>query len=160
MGDSSRGACGVRAPQGRRTAAHARKSQKATWIGGLLPGLAELRGQKKKSRRLRQTITLLGAEAMEWAPYAETYPLLEGEEYQAFKEDLRRNGQQESIKYRMADCRKQGLDGRNRERALLELKREPRYEKVFLDDGQVKAYIDSRNLHRRHLSKEDRQAII
>src|SRR5260370_30965924 len=55
---------------------------------------------------------------------------------------------------------KQGVDGRNRERACLDLGIECRYEKVFVDDADVPAYIDSRNLHRRHLTREQRQACV
>src|SRR5262245_20217454 len=58
----------------------------------------------------------------------------------------------------MMNGQKQGLDGRNRERACIELGIGCRFEKVFVDDENVKAYIDSRNLHRRHLTREQRQA--
>src|SRR5438445_69346 len=95
---------------------------------------------------------------MEWHPYADSYPLLEGEEYEAFKQDISVNGQQETVKYRIVRGQKQGLDGRNRERACLDLGIECRSEKVVVDDADVKAYIDSRNLHRRHLTREQRQA--
>jgi hypothetical protein len=93
----------------------------------------------------------------EWHPHANLYPLLEDVEFEAFKQDIAVNGQQESVKYRMVHGKKQGLDGRNRERACIELGIECHYEKVFLDDADVKAYIDSRNLHRRHLTREQRQ---
>jgi hypothetical protein len=94
---------------------------------------------------------------MEWHPHALTYPLLEGEEYEAFKKDIRENGQREAVKYRMYRGQKQGLDGRNRECACKELGIDCRYEKVFVDDADVEAYIDSRNLHRRHLTAEQRR---
>jgi hypothetical protein len=58
---------------------------------------------------------------MEWHPYAESYPLLEGEEYEAFKLDIAVNGQQEPVKYRVVEGKKQGLDGRNREGACQDL---------------------------------------
>ena len=34
-------------------------------------------------------------------PYSETYPLLEGEEYEAFKTDIATTGVREALKYRL-----------------------------------------------------------
>lgn len=93
-----------------------------------------------------------------WHPHAASYPLLEGEEYEAFKEDINRNGQREAVKYRIMGGKKQGLDGRNRERACRDLGIRCRTQQVTVRDDKVKAYIDSQNLHRRHLTREQRQA--
>jgi lambda repressor-like predicted transcriptional regulator len=92
-----------------------------------------------------------------WHTYAETFPVLEGEEYDAFKEDIRKRGQQEDIRYRMVNDRRQGLDGRNRERACLELGIVPLYCHVDVPDEKVEEWIDSRNLHRRHMTPEQRR---
>ncbi len=91
---------------------------------------------------------------MEWHAYAESFPLMEGEAFEEFKADLKENGQHQSIKYRMVNGAKQGLDGRNRERALTAIGVEPSYEKVFISDRDVVGYIKSLNLHRRHLTDD------
>jgi hypothetical protein len=98
---------------------------------------------------------------MEWHPFAEKFPLLEGAEWEAFKASIKATGRNEQpITYRMVRGRKQGLDGRNRYRACQELGIKPRMEKVFLSDGQVKDYIIRRNVHRRHLTPELRREIV
>jgi hypothetical protein len=94
---------------------------------------------------------------MTFHPYAETYPLLEGEEYESFKADIAARGVREAIKYRMVSGDKQGLDGRNRLRACADLGIPCPEEKVSVEDADVESYIDSLNLHRRHLSREQRQ---
>jgi hypothetical protein len=90
-------------------------------------------------------------------PYAETYPLLEGEEYETFKADIASRGVREALKYRVVNGKKQGLDGRNRLRACTDLSIPCPEEKVSVADAEVEDYIDSLNLHRRHLSSEQRQ---
>ncbi len=89
-----------------------------------------------------------------WHPHAERFPLMDGEKRVSFEEDIGTNGQRESVKYRMKDGARQGLDGRNRVKACESLGIECRYEKVFIDDDQAEGYIDSLNLHRRHLTPE------
>jgi transposase len=99
---------------------------------------------------------------MEWHPFAAKFPLLEGEEWKAFKESIRKTkGNEVPVVYRLVEGNKQGIDGRNRERACLELKLECNYEKRFFDDeAKIRDYIIRRNVHRRHMSKELRQEIV
>jgi len=99
---------------------------------------------------------------MEWHPFAAKFPLLEGEEWKAFKESIRKTkGNEVPVVYRMVKGNKQGVDGRNRERACLELKLECTYEKRFFEDeAEVRDYILRRNVLRRHMSKELRQEIV
>ena len=94
--------------------------------------------------------------SMSFHAYAETYPLLEGEEYEAFKADVAR-GVREPVKYRLVNGQKEGLDGRSRLRACADLGVPCPEEQADVPDGEVEAYIDSLNLHRRHLTREQRQ---
>jgi transposase len=89
--------------------------------------------------------------------YAETYPLLEGEEYEAFKADVAIRGVREAVKYRLVNGKKEYLDGRNRLRACADLGIPCPEEEVSVEDADVEAFIDSLNLHRRHLTREQRQ---
>jgi hypothetical protein len=89
---------------------------------------------------------------------ADNYPLLEGEAYEAFKRDIAARGVHEAVKYRMVNGDREHLDGRNRARVCEDLKIECPEECVEVADDQVAAFIDSLNLHRRHLTKKQRQA--
>jgi transposase-like protein len=99
---------------------------------------------------------------MEWHPFAAKFPLLEGEEWKAFKESIRKTkGNEVPVVYRMVKGNRQGIDGRNRELACLELKLECTYEKRFFEDeAEVRDFILRRNVLRRHMSKELRQEIV
>lgn len=98
---------------------------------------------------------------MEWHPFAERFPLLEGEEWKAFKASIKAsNGPEVPATYRMVNGRKQGLDGRNRFKACEELGIECPMQKLFLADEDVKEYILRRNVHRRHLTGEQRRELV
>lgn len=98
---------------------------------------------------------------MKWHPFAEKFPLLEGEEWEAFKASIREtNGPETRVTYRMVKGEKQGLDGRNRHRACEELGIECPMEKVFLSDDEVKPFIIRRNVRRRHLLSELRLQLV
>jgi hypothetical protein len=77
---------------------------------------------------------------------ANIFPLINGEEFDGLVEDVRKNGQRESIKLLDGKI----LDGRNRYRACLLANCEPKLETVSVDDPV--AYVLSLNLHRRHLT--------
>jgi hypothetical protein len=94
---------------------------------------------------------------MDWHPYARSYPLLDGDDRASFRADIGKRGLQEPIKYRMIGGQKQGLDGRNRKRECEELGIECSELCVHVPDEEVEAYIDSLNLHRRHLTGEARR---
>lgn len=89
--------------------------------------------------------------------YAETYPLLEGEEYERFKADIRQHGIRNPVLFRVCGGKIQYLDGRNRLRAAGELKIECPQKRVEVSDAEVEAFIDSQNEHRRHLSLEQKR---
>ncbi len=84
-------------------------------------------------------------------PLAENYPLLEGEQYEAFKADIAANGCHNPIWL----YRGQILDGRNRYRACRELGIEPTFAEYDGDD--LAGFVISQNEHRRHLDHERRR---
>jgi hypothetical protein len=90
-------------------------------------------------------------------PISNMFPLLEGGEFAALVEDIRAHGlQQEIILYEG-----QILDGRNRYRACLQTGVEPRFrEMLFGSYADAVAYAIGANIHRRHLTAEERRKII
>lgn len=81
-------------------------------------------------------------------PAAEEWPMLEGEEYEAFREDIRRNG----VRVRpVLDVEGLLVDGRNRIRACIDLGLDVEFDR--LPPGtDVLDYIISLNLRRRQLN--------
>lgn len=77
---------------------------------------------------------------------ASIFPMIEGEEFDALVEDIRMNGQRETIKLLDGAI----LDGRNRYRACLIAKRPPRYQTIETDDPV--GYAISMNKIRRQLT--------
>ncbi len=86
-------------------------------------------------------------------PLAEKYPLMEGEEFAAFKGDIAINGLKNPVWHYEGKI----LDGRNRLRACTELGIEPRFEEFTGTVAEAAAFVDSQNLHRRHLTIEFRR---
>lgn len=99
---------------------------------------------------------------MKWHPFAEKFPLIQGEEWESFKASIRKTrGNTVAIIYRITtDGEKQGIDGRNRFLACEELCIKPRMEEEIIDDDEVRDYILARNVHRRHMSIELRREIV
>lgn len=88
-------------------------------------------------------------------PAAEVFPLMEGEEFDALVKDIEDHGQREPIVLLEGAI----LDGRNRYRALLQLKIEPRVVH-WNSDGSPEAYVVSKNIMRRHLNAGQRAMLI
>jgi hypothetical protein len=84
-------------------------------------------------------------------PLAEKYPLMSGDEYEAFKADIGERGLQNPIWLYEGKI----LDGRNRYRACGELGVEPFFAEYDGDDPV--GFVDCQNLHRRHLTAEFRR---
>ncbi len=91
-------------------------------------------------------------------PAADLFPMMQGKQWEEFKEDIRQNGFQESVTL----YKNQILDGRNRYKAAMELD--------MLDDLPISEIDDdhqfdpfqwviSRNLHRRHLTESQRASV-
>jgi ParB-like chromosome segregation protein Spo0J len=94
---------------------------------------------------------------LEFHPLANLFPLIEGEEFDALVADIRANGLRDRIILYGGKI----LDGRNRYRACLEADVEPKAV-VWApprDYDDPLAYVVSRNLHRRHLTTQQRAAI-
>ena len=83
---------------------------------------------------------------MKFHKYAELFPLLEGDEFDALVEDVRENGLLEPVFL----YEKQIIDGRNRFRACEVAGVEPEFREYSGDDPL--GFVVSMNLKRRHLS--------
>jgi hypothetical protein len=93
-----------------------------------------------------------------WHPTALEYDLMEGEDFELLKDDIRTNGQIEPVSYRvLEDGTKQGLDGRNRVNACAELGIDCLYLREDFSDEEAVAFIKSRNDVRRHDTPEFRE---
>jgi hypothetical protein len=98
---------------------------------------------------------------MEWHPFAERFGWIEEKDWPAFLESIRATGGNEQpVYYRVVGGERQGLDGRNRERACEFLGLPCKAVEVKVPDDEVKAFIVRHNIHRRHLSAEARRDIV
>ena len=99
-----------------------------------------------------------GAEQqLEAHPIADRYPLLEGEDFEAFKASTAANGQRVPIVLYQGKI----LDGRNRYRACRELGLLPEATDCGCQmDEQATTLADVLNLDRRHLTREQKRAVI
>jgi hypothetical protein len=88
-------------------------------------------------------------------PLTEKYPPMEADEFAAFKADLAEHGQKNPIWLFEGKV----LDGRNRLRACLELGLDPVFAEFAGTEAEAEAFVDSQNLHRRHLTRELRQKL-
>jgi phage N-6-adenine-methyltransferase len=87
--------------------------------------------------------------------YANLFPLLEGEDYNNLKEDIKKNGLLEPIYlYKDEIC-----DGRNRYRCCIDLGIKPIFRLYEGKEEDLLSFILSLNLHRRHLSESQRSII-
>ena len=92
-------------------------------------------------------------------PLSNMFPLMQGEESDALVEDIRKNGQREPIVLYQGKV----LDGRNRHNACLAAEVGLKISK-HEDDcpyiGDPAAYVISKNIHRRHLTAEQKRDLI
>jgi ParB-like chromosome segregation protein Spo0J len=92
-------------------------------------------------------------------PLADLFPLMEGEEFDALVADIKAHGLREPIVLLDGKI----LDGRNRYRACLAAGVEPTLENHFSahhSTGEALAFIISKNIHRRHLTAEQKRDLI
>jgi hypothetical protein len=105
-------------------------------------------------------------------PAADLFPLMSPEELKALAKDIKKNGLRESAEVIVRDGKDILIDGRNRLDALELLGRgfekyiEIAARECFLDEGDprvsddwVVPHIISKNLHRRHLTAEQRREL-
>jgi N6-adenosine-specific RNA methylase IME4/ParB-like chromosome segregation protein Spo0J len=85
--------------------------------------------------------------------FADIFPMIEGEAFEDFKEDIKNQGLKQTIVLFEGKI----LDGRNRYKACKELKIEPKFEE-YKGDTPLQ-YVISLNLKRRDLSSEQRAVI-
>jgi ParB-like chromosome segregation protein Spo0J len=92
-------------------------------------------------------------------PLADLFPLMEGEEFAALVADIKARG----LLYAIEVLDGKILDGRNRYRACLEAGVEPLLREHSSDCSVVRdplSYIISANVHRRHLTTEQKRELI
>ena len=87
-------------------------------------------------------------------PLANIFPLMEGEEFDALVADIKANGLREGIVL----YENMILDGRNRYRACEAAGVQPEYPIISITDPV--AYVISANLHRRHLTAQQKRELI
>src|SRR5215831_12514276 len=112
-------------------------------------------------------------QGLQFHPLADIFPLMEGEEFDALVADLKANGLREKMDLYEGKI----IDGRNRYRALRRLGIDPSadpsnyFRKAIYahavggdiksheqtNDDRVRAYVVSKNIHRRHLTGEQKQ---
>lgn len=84
---------------------------------------------------------------MDFHPVADIFPMIEGEDFDAFCQDIKENGQRTPVDTYEGRI----IDGRNRYRANEALGRQTTF--VEWDGkGSMVEYVISKNLHRRHLT--------
>ena len=99
--------------------------------------------------------------SLQFHPLADIFPLMEGEEFDALVADIKANGLHERIILHEGMI----LDGRNRYRALLAAGLDPANANTLTIDGAKHvddpvAFVISANIHRRHLTPEQKREII
>src|SRR4030042_4485932 len=91
---------------------------------------------------------------MNFHEVAAIFPLMQDQEFEELKIDIKENGLREPI-YIHED---KIIDGRNRYRACQELGIKPRYE-IWNKQGSLVAFIISLNLRRRHLTASQKAIV-
>jgi len=104
-----------------------------------------------------------GGMSLRFHPLAEIFPLLEGAEFDELVADIKANGLREPI----VTYDGMILDGRNRYRACPAAGKAPRFYGAFWAEGKKlyavddpATYVISANIHRRHLTAEQKRELI
>jgi ParB-like chromosome segregation protein Spo0J len=90
-------------------------------------------------------------DTLDYHPFASKFPLITGDEFKKFVADVASEGFREPT---ITLYQGKILDGRNRYRAHLRTKVEIRFEEFKGDDAAAAAFVISKNIHRRHLSRK------
>jgi len=95
---------------------------------------------------------------MRFHPIADLFPMLPDDELRSLADDIKRDGLQEDIV--ADDATKSIVDGRNRFQACGMVHVGPRIDyRTFADDAAIARFVMSKNIHRRHLTVDQRAAI-
>ena len=86
---------------------------------------------------------------------SQLFPLMQGEEFEQLKADIAANGLREAIWLHPDDSI---IDGRNRHRACIETETRPEF-RTWNGGGSLVGFVASMNLHRRHLTYDQRVGI-
>ena len=86
-------------------------------------------------------------------PSANVFELMKGAEFDELVADIKRRGLRAPITVHKGEI----IEGRNRARACAEAGVTPRYQEFDGSDEDVDRYIISMNIHRRHLTPDDRR---
>jgi ParB-like chromosome segregation protein Spo0J len=119
-------------------------------------------GEARKSDQLASEITSennVSTADVKFHPLANMFPLMEGEEFDALVADIKANGLREPIIIFEGKI----LDGRNRARACEAagiVLRGVEHHAGCAHIGDPRAYVISKNLHRRHLTAEQKREVI
>tara|TARA_R110000824_G_scaffold209849_1_gene395712 strand:+ start:1399 stop:2208 length:810 start_codon:yes stop_codon:yes gene_type:complete len=95
------------------------------------------------------------ASSIKHHPAASMFPMMSEEQFQQLKADIIEHGQREDIVFSHDNLL---VDGRNRMRACNELGIEPETCEL-MEETDIVAYVISHNLHRRHLSTNQRACV-
>jgi ParB-like chromosome segregation protein Spo0J len=92
-------------------------------------------------------------------PLADSFPMMSDGELKELAEDIRQNGQREPAVFVEIDGVRTLIDGRHRLEACAMIGREAWTTTAtkLKDDAAIRAFIISHNVHRRHLTPEERQ---
>lgn len=89
-------------------------------------------------------------------PIADEYPAMTNDEYAALVRDIKINGQ----RFPIITYEGMILDGRHRYRACIEANKDPVMEEFIGDADAARKQCESMNVHRRHMTPEQRRAIV
>jgi len=108
---------------------------------------------RKPRKRVSDSTTAGVANEMRFHPAANIFPLLEGAEFDALVEDIKQHG----LRERITTYGDQIIDGRNRARACKQAGIKAKYRSFQGEPDDIPAFIISANIHRRHLSAEQKR---
>ena len=111
------------------------------------------RTARKQGRGCWGGWAIAGVIVVEIHRLAEQFPAMPEQEFQAFKEDIAARGLINPLWLFEGRI----LDGRNRYRACLELGVDPVFAEFEGDEEAARSFVDSQNLHRRHLTPEQQK---
>jgi ParB-like chromosome segregation protein Spo0J len=125
-------------------------TENRAWRGGARQGCSFEQNAAEQNRPTSAT------QALKFHPLADLFPPMEGQDFDDLVADIKANGLHEPI----VTYEGMILDGRNRYRACIKAGIEPKLIKGddWIDDPA--AYVISANIHRRHLTAEQKRELV